>query len=407
MQVNIPKIHPPKIRAPKIRPPKIQQRKPEIIIGIPTYNEADNIEELVKTLDEGLRKYFPNKKALIVNADANSSDGTKKLFMSTKTKTPKKCMKVPRGKGAGVKELLGYFLSKDSAETLMMVDGDVRSVTPRWVRNMITPILKGFDHNFPIFNRQEFDGSVTDHLAYPVMRGIMGINIRQPLAGEVALSKRAVDRIYNRGWPLRADKYGIDVFMSFSSVLGELRVAESYLGMKEHDLSEPKLGGMFEDVATSLFELLDENRGFWDGRLRIRKPPIFFKDTRTTKYPLVEMDYRDIKALAKEEFKAVKRDIRRIVGKEQFEKLEKVFKKNGKLYIGTEDWVKIIFAFACAQGVKPNKRAKVMRPLYYARFLSFYKDYLDKEHKVAEQGIIKQAELAYEQREELIAKERA
>ena len=94
-----------KIRPPKIRPPKIMPRRPEIIVGIPTYNEAENIENITKIIDEGLKKYFPDKKALIINVDSNSPDNTRKIFLSTKTKTPKQCLKAPKGKGVSLKQL--------------------------------------------------------------------------------------------------------------------------------------------------------------------------------------------------------------------------------------------------------------------------------------------------------------
>jgi len=387
---------------PRVRSPKIKPRKPDIIVGIPTLNEADNIGHLIKVVDEGLCRYFPDKKALIVDADSNSSDGTKKIFLNTKTKTPKYYLKTPPGKGAGLKSLFEYFLSKESAEVLITLDGDVTSVTPRWVRNLVTPILKGFDHNFPIYNRHEFDGSITNHLAYPVVRGVLGIDVRQPMAGEVGLSRKAVDRIYNRPWPMGADKYGADIFMASSSIFGELKIAETYLGMKAHKPSQPKLDKMFEEVAASMFEMLDESRQFWGGTLRTRKPPIFFKDSRTTKFPEVNVDYRGIRKMAREKFAKHKTDIKKIVGKPAFEKLEKSFRKNANLYISTEDWMKVVYAFVCGAGLSPIKRARALRPLYYARFLSFYKDCLDVDHKLAEQGIIEQADLFFKMRDKLI-----
>lgn len=401
-QKRVPRLRVPSLRPPKIRP-IIKPRRPEIIIGIPTLNEAKTISALVKVLDEGAKKYLLGKRVLMVNADARSSDGTRKAFLGTKTKAQKKCMEVPRGKGKGLKELFGYFLSKETAEALMLVDGDVRSATPRWTRNLVTPILKGFDHAFPLFNRHEFDASITNLVAYPVMRGVMGIDIRQPLAGEVGLSRKAVDRIYNRDWPKKSDRYGVDIFMAFSSVLAEYRIAETYLGVVDHHPSTPDLSEQFEEVMTTMFDLLETNRGFWDGSVNSRKPPIFFKDSKTNKYPYAETtDYGDFTGDARKGYKAVRRSVQNIADKEIFGSIEKAMAPRGNLYLGDELWTRILAAFVKSSGVSPEKKAQALRPLFYARFLSFHKDNMGASRREVEGSIVEFANEFYRSREKLL-----
>ena len=55
----------------------------EIIVGTPSYMEADTIGYVTKQIDRGIQKYFPNLKGLIINADNNSEDDTKGAFLST------------------------------------------------------------------------------------------------------------------------------------------------------------------------------------------------------------------------------------------------------------------------------------------------------------------------------------
>jgi len=51
----------------------------DILIGIPSYNNADTIGNVVMAVQVGLNKYFPDKKSLIVNSDGGSRDGTREL----------------------------------------------------------------------------------------------------------------------------------------------------------------------------------------------------------------------------------------------------------------------------------------------------------------------------------------
>ena len=68
---------------------RTKNKRFDIIVGIPTYNEAGSITNAVRKIDRGLFKYFPEYSALIVNMDSQSSDGTSRVFFSIKTKTAK------------------------------------------------------------------------------------------------------------------------------------------------------------------------------------------------------------------------------------------------------------------------------------------------------------------------------
>ena len=74
----------------------------EIIVGIPSYNEADSIAFPTDVSSRGLINYFPLKKSVIINVDNRSPDGTMDTFMSTPTKVPKIYISTPKGvKGKG------------------------------------------------------------------------------------------------------------------------------------------------------------------------------------------------------------------------------------------------------------------------------------------------------------------
>src|SRR4030042_6016726 len=48
----------------------------DILIVIPSYNNARTIGHVVRAVMAGLAKYFPNAKAVLVNSDGGSTDGT-------------------------------------------------------------------------------------------------------------------------------------------------------------------------------------------------------------------------------------------------------------------------------------------------------------------------------------------
>ena len=48
----------------------------DILVGIPSYNNARTIGHVVRAGEAGLSKYFSNYKAILVNSDGGSTDGT-------------------------------------------------------------------------------------------------------------------------------------------------------------------------------------------------------------------------------------------------------------------------------------------------------------------------------------------
>ncbi len=60
-------------------------KETDIVIGIPSLNEADNIAFVTSQLASGLKRYFPTHSAAIINVDNNSKDGTKSAFLGAET----------------------------------------------------------------------------------------------------------------------------------------------------------------------------------------------------------------------------------------------------------------------------------------------------------------------------------
>ena len=57
-----------------------------LVIGIPSYNEANNIAVPTDIASKGLVEYYPNEESVIINVDNASPDGTRDAFLSTPTK---------------------------------------------------------------------------------------------------------------------------------------------------------------------------------------------------------------------------------------------------------------------------------------------------------------------------------
>lgn len=51
-------------------------KETDILIGIPSYNNVRTIGHVVRAVMAGIAKYFPKARAVLVNSDGGSTDGT-------------------------------------------------------------------------------------------------------------------------------------------------------------------------------------------------------------------------------------------------------------------------------------------------------------------------------------------
>jgi len=246
------------------------------LLESPPIKEADSIPFVTRQVDGGIARYFGELRAQIVNVDNNSEDDTRGAFLSTDTQTPKHYIstaKGVKGKGNNFLNLFKYASRyKDTLKAIVVVDADLRSITPEWIRYLAEPIIKkGYDYALPYYSRHQFDGSITNHICYPFLHGLLGENIRQPMGGGFAFSPALAEHWLKQEWTRATRQYGIDIFMTLNAILGQFKICEVGLGAKIYKASVPKLGPMFTQVVTTLFEFLVRTKGNWL-REQVRQP---------------------------------------------------------------------------------------------------------------------------------------
>jgi len=234
--------------------------KIDIVVGLCTKNVENTIETVIKVVDQGLNNYFSEKRSLIVVSDGFSKDHTKEKANKTVTGTEKIVLdqigKI--GKGNGVKTI---FIKAEEvrADAVALIDGDLTSVKPEWLKYLIKPILEGYDLVSPFYFRHKYDGVITNHLAYPLTRALYGVSIRQPIGGEYGLSNKIINKVLFH--PLFPAEFGIDIFLTTVAVCEGMKMIEAKLGIKSHestkDYKEPQklLVPMFNQVVGSILDL--------------------------------------------------------------------------------------------------------------------------------------------------------
>lgn len=229
-----------------------------IVVGIPTYNEADNISILIKNIDRVAGSL--GIEITIINADSASIDDTPVVFLNTPTRSKKVSIQnESKGKGHNIRSILHYVADNEEVDGCVLIDGDITSFDSSWLTKQVAMIRKGYDYIVPTYARNYQEGNTTNHFAYPLLgMHFNGVAPRQPIAGDFGLSSRFAKYMMRQKWQDRAYGYGIDIFLTLHALRGGFQVTEISLGKKLHKPSFDKMIPMFQEVAASYYETARE-----------------------------------------------------------------------------------------------------------------------------------------------------
>jgi glycosyltransferase involved in cell wall biosynthesis len=256
-------------------------KKATFVVAIPSYNEADSIAFPVQQADKGIQSFFGNMKSVIINCDNNSNDGTKEIFLGTKTGIPKIYISTEpgiKGKGNNFRNLFKKVVDLD-AQGVVAVDADLKSITPKWIRHLGEPLFQDFGYVAPLYVRHKYDGTITNSIAYPLIRSLYGRRVRQPIGGDFGLcGKLAHTYLQSDTWSDAVANFGIDIWMTTLAMTENIPICQAFMGRpKIHRAKDPgsDLGPMFRQVVGTIFDMMIKFYPFWSN-VKWSKPTAIF-----------------------------------------------------------------------------------------------------------------------------------
>jgi glucosylglycerate synthase len=384
----------------------------DIVVGIPSYNNVRTIGHVVRAAQAGLEKYFPQSRAVIINSDGGSTDGTREavlasrldgsqlLFLNTPL-FPVSRLSFPYhgipGKGSAFR-MIFKLASLLGARACAVVDSDLRSITPEWIDLLLRPVLHaGFDFTAPYYHRHKYDGTITNSIVYPLTRALYGRRVRQPIGGDFGLSSNMFSRYLRReDWESNTARYGIDIWMTTIAIAEGFRVCQSFLGAKLHDAKDPgaDLSEMLHQVVGSVFTLMLEYQSVWKQHTPSDEIDLFGFRFGVGLDPIEVNTGRML-----ERFRCASRELGEIwelalspATRAGLQEVVSALDRNGNRNFRLDDelWVRIIMDFAVSWRERPAERGLLLRsltPLYLAKVASFVLETRDLVSEEVEQRI--------------------
>ena len=386
-------------------------RHADIVIGIPSYNNARTIAHVVRAVYAGLAKYFPQLTAVVINSDGGSTDDTRNAVLSARVEDNHLMLVstplvnahrlsfpyhgVP-GKGSAFR-LVFRMAVQLQAKACAVVDSDLRSITPEWIDMLLRPILfADYDFVAPYYQRHKYDGTITNSIVYPLTRSLYGVRVRQPIGGEFGISARLIARYIERDdWETDVARYGIDIWMTTVAIAEGFRVCQSFLGAKLHDAKDPSsdLSAMLQQVVGSVFMLMEEYQPVWQSRSGSVPAELFGFQFDVGLDPVKVNVDRMVQSFCRgcHELGEVWALALQPQTYEDVQKLgSSVCAGASTFHMGDDLWTRVVLDYSCAYRKHPLSRGHLLQsltPLYLGRVASFVQENENFESDEVEQKI--------------------
>jgi glucosylglycerate synthase len=249
----------------------------ELAVSVPTYNNAATLPQVVEAVRAGLEKHFAGVPALLINADAGSSDATTErladaglpLIRAQHDVPPAQRGAVPMhgvpGRGAGLRLAFGVA-RRAGARALVVLEADVTSIDDGWLERLLRPV---FEHDadlvVPAYVRHRYDGTITNLMLAPLIGALYGRRVRQPLAGARALSARLLDRLLpDARWP-PPGRSMTDLWIEGTALAEGFAVHEAQLGRwrVESNTRPAELPALVGETLGAVFAVMDGYEDLW------------------------------------------------------------------------------------------------------------------------------------------------
>jgi hypothetical protein len=363
----------------------------DIVVGLPTHNNAKTIDPVIRAIQTGILKCFPRERVVIINADGGSQDGTPDLVTGASIDDVWTASKVyalrtlhsistqyARNPEPGT-ALRTILAAADllRAKACVLISPDSTTIEPDWLQRLARPVYNdNFDMVSPIYRRQKFEGALLRNLLYPMTRAIYGQRIREPYASEFAISGRlATDFLANEIWNNDWGRIGAEICLTITAMAGKYRVCQAFLGTKaQPDRSSRDLLAAMRQTVGALFSSLDSNFPVWSTIVDSQAVPTIGAQSELMLEP-VRVNRKRLREMFATGVAELEPIFRSIVSASTLSELQRIATLDvGDFNYPADVWAKTVFEFAASYHKSVISRDHIIQamvPLYRGRALTF------------------------------------
>ncbi len=362
----------------------------DILVGLPTHNNAKTVDSIVHTIRTGILRGFPRERAVIINADGGSHDGTPELITGVSIDDVRRASSVyalrtlhaistkyastPQS-GVALRTILAAA-ELLRAKACVVISPESENITAEWISNLLRPVYyDGFDLVSPTYRRHKFDGLLMTNLLYPMVRALYGVRIREAYMPEFGFSGRLGSQFLGQNrWNDGIGEDGIELRLTLSAVTGGFRVCQSFLGKKNP--VERRAADLVPTLRQSvgvLFSALEADFQVWSGVSGSQEVPTTGSDQELVLDPL-RVNRKRLREMFVRGVSELESVFQSILSPSTLAELKRIAGLEEQFRYPAELWVKTVYEFAAAYQKSVINRDHIIQalaPLFRGRVFTF------------------------------------
>ena len=363
----------------------------DILVGLPTHNNAKTIGSIVQTIQSGILQAFPRERAVIINADGGSRDGTPELVTGISIDDLRRASnpyalrtlhsistKYASNPSNGV-ALRTILAAADllRAKACIVMSPESANIEKEWISKLVGPIYRdGYDLVTPTYRRHKFEGLLMTNLLYPMIRALYGVRIREAYTSEFGFSSRLGSQFLNQnGWNDAPGGEGAETRMTLEAITGGYRVCQSFLGEKlrvERHASD--LVPALRQTVGSLFSTLEAHFPVWSTVAGSQSVPTRGSEQEVLLEPM-RVNRKRLREMFANGVAELNSVFQSILSPPTLAELQRIARlKEEEFHYSAEWWVKTVYEFAASfqkSVISRDHIIQALAPLFRGRALTF------------------------------------
>jgi hypothetical protein len=362
----------------------------DLLVGLPTHNNATTVGQVVQSIQAGIVKSFPRERAVILNVDGGSRDGTPDIVTGSSiderrpynayTLRTLPSISTRYGSSPSSETALRTILAAAEllrAKACAVISAESTNIDADWAVRLLRPIYHdSFDFVAPIYRRHKFEGVLVSNLVYPMTRALYGQRIREPFATDFGFSGRVASQfLAQHAWTRDPGRLGTELELTLSTITGGCRICQSFLGTKSRtEQHADDLVAALRQTVGVLFSSLETNFAFWSANNSSKPVPTMGAEGEMTLDP-VRVNRKRLKQMFSSGVAELEPVLRSILSASTLSELQRIAGLDDDNFrYPAELWVKTVYEFAASHHKSVISRDHIVQalaPLYRGRMFTF------------------------------------
>ncbi len=368
----------------------------DILVGLPTHNNAKTIGPILQTIQSGILRGFPRERAVIINADGGSRDGTPELVtgVSIDDVRPASNLNALRT----LHSISTKYVSNSSsangvafrtilaaadllrAKACVVMSPESANIEPEWLTKLLRPVYNDeVDLVTPTYRRHKFEGLLITNLLYPMIRALYGLRIREAYSPEFGFSGRFGSQFLGQNaWNDGVEGAGVELRFTLAAIKGKCRISQSFLGEKDRiERRAVDLVPALRQTVGTLFSALEPDFPVWSVVTDSQPVPtaeagqeVLLEPLRVNRKRLREMFLSGIS-----ELESVFQSILAASTLAELQQIAQLGEE--EFHYPAELWVRTVYEFAASYQKSVISRDHIIQalaPLFRGRVVTFLKE---------------------------------